>query len=507
MSASSRFVEVTLGKSVAVESVPLLGETEFQEGLLSGVVQGWRVSSFFGVSVGSGVQLFVLLADDRENHLFAARMEVQGNSFASLTPQCPQIHLFEREIAEQFGLIPRGHPELKPVRYHRSWTDHDAWGRDLQTVVLPAVHDFYRVEGQQVHEVSVGPVHAGIIEPGHFRFQCHGEEVFHLEIALGFQHRGVEESLAGGPNKRTRHLLETVAGDSTIAHGTSYSQILESLSGSHPSARAQILRGIALELERLANHVGDLGALAGDTGFLPTSSFCGRIRGDFLNLTALLCGNRFGRDFVVPGGVLFDLDDQRREEFQRRLAVMEPETKSAINLLWENQSVMARLENTGRLPQAMAIELGVVGPAARAAGLARDVRFNQPSGIYRLAQIPVSTFESGDVFARAYVRWLEIQQSLDFIRDQLQTMPAGEVGSFVEPLAPNSLSVSLNEGWRGEVCHAAITDAQGRFVRYKIVDPSFHNWSALAFVMRNQEISDFPLCNKSFNLSYCGHDL
>jgi Ni,Fe-hydrogenase III large subunit len=272
-------------------------------------------------------------------------------------------------------------------------------------------------------------------------------------------------------------------------------------------ARAQALRGVALELERLANHVGDLGALANDVGFLPTASYCGRIRGDFLNMTALLCGNRFGRGMVRPGGVGFDVDEARLAELLRRLDVAERETTSAVNLLWDTPSVMARFEATGPLPRAIAIELGIVGPAARASGLGRDVRHDLPSGIYRFAHLPVSTWDSGDVFARAYVRWLEIQHAIEFIREQIHEIPPGVPRVTLGPLAPRALTVAITEGWRGEVCHVAITDAQARFARYKVVDPSFHNWPALAYVLRNQQISDFPLCNKSFNLSYCGHDL
>ena len=337
---------------------------------------------------------------------------MEGDSYPSLTPLSPQAQAFEREIAEQFGLKPLGHPWMKRLRYHASWTGRDAWAGKAGEPILPAVGDFYRVEGEEVHEVAVGPVHAGIIEPGHFRFQCHGEKVFHLEIALGFQHRGIEEAMIGGPTKRSRHYVETAAGDTSVGHATAYAQACEILAGCRESARTQVIRGIALELERLANHVGDLGALSGDIGFQPTASFCGRIRGDFLNMTALICGNRFGRGLVEPSGVGFDLDGERAGELSRRLEAAERDTAMAVKLLWDNQSVMARFEDTGLLPQDVATELGVVGPAARASGLARDLRFDQPSGIFRFAQVPVSTCESGDVFARAFVRWLEIQQSV-----------------------------------------------------------------------------------------------
>ena len=210
-------------------------------------------------------------------------------AFPRLTPDCPQVHLFERELAEQYGVRPEGHPWFKPVRFHSSYRPgHDAWGRTPGEAPVVGVTDFFRVEGEEVHEVAVGPVHAGVIEPGHFRFQCHGEEVFHLEISLGYQHRGIERALIGGPDKRTIHLVEKVAGDTSVGHAIAYCQAVEALAGCPVSIRAQAIRGIALELERLANHTGDLGALAGDVGFLPTASYCGRIRGDFLNLTALL---------------------------------------------------------------------------------------------------------------------------------------------------------------------------------------------------------------------------
>ncbi|MFA4943273.1 MAG: hydrogenase [Lentisphaeria bacterium] len=497
------------GEATPLTAIPNLPFADFGHAILAGVAAGQRVVALFAAPTQppGPTPLYAVLADDRQNQLHAARTEVAGDSFPSLTPRCPQLHLFEREIAEQAGLKPLGHPWFKPLRHHRSWTGRDAWERPADQPPLPGGGDFFRVEGDDVHEVAVGPVHAGVIEPGHFRFQCHGERVFHLEISLGYQHRGVEQALVGGPTPRSLPYAETVAGDATIAHATSHCQLLEALAHCPQPARSQTLRGIALELERLANHIGDLGALANDIGFLPTASYCGRIRGDFLNLTAVLCGNRFGRGLLRPGGVGFDLDATRAAELQRRLKQFEKDAAVAINLLWDSQSVMARFEGIGTLPQAVARELGLVGPAARASGLPRDARHDQPAGIYRFAHIPVATCETGDVFARAYLRWLEIQQSIEFLHDQLRAIPAGASHAPLGPLAPESFAIALTEGWRGEVCHAAITDAQGRFARYKIVDPSFHNWPGLAYALRDQAISDFPICNKSFNLSYCGHDL
>lgn len=506
---NSRFANMPNGQTIRLDVIPTLTFDVFKQTILDAVAAGQRVSSMFGDSTSQSnvTRLYVVMADDEQNQLYVGRTQIEGDHFPSLTPHCPQVHLFEREIAEQFGLKPIGHPWFKPVRYHHSKTGQDAWDRPSNQTILPGFTDFFQIKGDEVHEVAVGPVHAGIIEPGHFRFQCHGENVFHLEIALGFQHRGVEQAMIGGPNKRSIHYAETLAGDTTIAHTTGYCQILEALSRCQKTARAQMLRGVALELERLANHVGDLGAISNDVGFLPTASYCGRIRGDFLNMSALLCGNRFGRGMIRPGGVGFDIDDARASELLRRLDQSEKDTTSAVNLLWDTPSVMARLENTGPLPQHVAIELGIVGPAARASGLTRDIRQDQPPGIFRFSHIPVSSCDSGDVFGRTFVRWLEIQRSIKFIKEQITNIPAGLPLVKVGTLAPDSFTVTLNEGWRGEVCHTAITNKHGCFTRYKIVDPSFHNWPALAYALRDQEISDFPLCNKSFNLSYCGHDL
>ncbi len=523
------------GEKFDRRQIPVCPIAEFRQAISQQIDEGARIAALFGWRNGNDpVRLAAVLANGTTGVLSTLSAEVR-DKYLSLTRECPQAHWFEREIAEQWCVTPQGHPWLKPIRHvplcHPERSEGSPFQATTETTEIcrrttdgpqrfrcaqnnKLRNDFFRVEGEEIHEVAVGPVHAGIIEPGHFRFQCHGENVFHLEISLGYQHRGIERALAplgaglvGGPSKRTIHYMETLAGDTTIGHAMAYCQALESLAGCRVPARAQALRGIVLELERLANHTGDLGALAGDVGYLPTASFCGRIRGDFLNMTALFCGNRFGRGLVRPGGVGFDMEEPRAGQLLERLEQAVRHVTVAANLLWNTSSVRSRFENTGAISPQTCRELGLVGVAARACGVERDVRQEFPTGIYQFFQIPVSTYPSGDVFARAYVRWLEIQRSVAFIREQLKSLPAGPIRATVGPLAANAMVTSLVEGWRGEICHVALTDEQGRLARYKIVDPSCHNWMGLAMAMRDQQISDFPLCNKSFNLSYCGHDL
>ena len=267
---------------------------------------------------------------------------------------------------------------------------------------------------------------------------------------------------------------------------------------------------MALELERAANHTGDLGAMAGDVGFLPTSSYCGRIRGDWLNLSAAVCGSRLGRDWLKPGGLRQDLEPELARELAPRLAQAWYDTNDALELLWGASSVLNRFEAAGLLDPEQARDIGLVGVAARACGIRRDSRVDHPFGPYGEHPVTISLAERGRVLSRGWVRWKELQESRRFLAEALDALAALPVDAKPAPLPalmPDALCISLVEGWRGEVLHLAITDGKGCFARYKIVDPSFHNWFGLALALRGEQISDFPLINKSFNLSYCGHDL
>ena len=346
------------------------------------------------------------------------------------------------------------------------------------------------LKGASAHEVAVGPVHAGVIEPGHFRFQCMGENVYNLQIFLGYQHRGVENEIvaADGMVPRQVALAETCAGDTSAAAATAFSELMERAFPERfatPSGQALRVRALMLELERIANHVGDLGALAGDVAFLQTAAFCGRIRGEYLNMTSLVCGNRFGRNAIVPGGARVGLSEPVCTELQARISQVKPELDRALKLMFHDHSVCDRFDGTGKVPKAIAREIGLVGAARRA-----SEEFN------------------GDVMARALVRRVEINEA----HAKIARILAGDVpeaAAVAEECGHEkrfSVAVSTVSAWRGPLVHAAAFSPAGKMLRYKIVDPSAHNWPGLAWALRGEQISNFPICNKSFNLSYCGTD-
>jgi len=483
------------GKTVALRDIPELSLPNLRDEIAAQYDIGSRMVLFFGAPDN---KIYAVIAEDDNSRLLYSSAKIPNDKkYMSLTKEFPALHVFERELYEDFGIIPEGHPWLKGIRYP-FYRHHPE--KTMET------YPFFKMQGEEVHEVAVGPIHAGVIEPGHFRFMCQGENVYHLEIQLGYQHRGVERLFKGKRFQET--LAESIAGDSVIAHVSAYTMNMESLAGIEPTRRANAIRAIALELERAGIHIGDLGALANDVAYLLGNSVYGATRTLVINSLLLICGSRFGRGLIRVGGVIFDIEPDKIQEIKKTLEKVSYDVILMSETMFSTPSVLSRFEQTGVVDIEKARQIGLVGPAGRASGLLSDVRSDHPFGMYRYSPIHKMTMTGGDVFARAYVRYMEITHSLDYVLEQLDNLPCDGIGIRpVKELAPESFVVSMIEGWRGETVHAAITDKEGNIVSYKIKDPSFHNWFGLAQAVRGNGISDFPLCNKSFNLSYCGNDL
>lgn len=488
-----RFLPAQNPAAVVLEDIPDHAPSAFTEAVASALEKGMRLVALFGTPDEKTAKPWVIaaIADDADGEIGFARMAPTPR-YPSITARHPSAHGLERALWEDWLIEPQGHPWLKPLR---------------RTVDLPEGRrtDYYKVTGYEVHEVAVGPVHAGIIEPGHFRFMCQGETVHHLEISLGYQHRGARSLLLGEPSPRWAPAAESVTGDSSVAGALAHALCIEALTDTEPSFVADTVRTLALELERLAYHIGDLGALANDVGFLPTAQYNGRIRGDFLNALLTLSGSRHGRGLIRPGGVLNAPAEP--ESLSLRLIKHFAQARESVDLMLEAPSVMARFEQTGRVSTEDAKALGLLGVAARASGLERDIRTTHPHGLYRFKNVPLVVASQGDVHARAFVRSAEMNRSIEVCLDLLKSFPQGEVRHAPEPLRPSEVALAMVEGWRGQLVHARVTDSKGRVVAAEVVDPSVQNWFGLALALRGQGISDFPLCNKSFNLAYAGHDL
>lgn len=480
-------------KVINTKKIPVVDILELRQDVIKRVKHNNRVVGFFGTKVNSGTKLYIILADDKKSELLVSSAVFnQNDSYHSITQDIPAFHMFEREFYEEFGAEPFGHPWLKPVRSHKK------------------EYPFFKMDGEEVHEVAVGPVHAGIIEPGHFRFMCNGEKVYDLEIQLGYQHRNIEQLFV--KNKGfSSHLAESTAGDTVIGHNLAYSNVAEALLNLKISDKAALIRLIALETERMAIHIGDLGAIANDTAYLMGNAVFGVTRTLVINTLLEISGSRFGRGLIRVGGVTHDINSEMTYKISNMLDKVLKDVERMTKTMFSSASVTSRLERTGILSKEKALELGLVGPAARASGLSVDVRKSHPCKWYKELSLSKNTMQNGDVYSRAYIRYEEILQSAQIIKDLLSKLPFYDEEPLLiktdNCLKPNSFVVSMTEGWRGEIVHTAITDNKGELSRYKIKDPSFNNWYGLAVAVRNNGISDFPLCNKSFNLSYCGNDL
>ena len=480
---------------VAADAVPLLNVADWRADVLRRHSEGARTLTLFGRRLGDDA-LITAAFQQRAGDVALTRTLVGPSGYHALTAELPALHCFEREIHEQTGVPIKGHPWLKPIRYE---------GGEAQSMTA---YPFYELRGKEVHEVQVGPIHAGVIEPGAFRFMCHGERVHHLEIQLGYQHRGVERRLLEGDPRRLAPLVETVAGDTSIAHTWAYCAALESLSGCELALATEVARAVMLELERVAMHLAGLSGLAADLGFLQGATSYGRLRTTAINTTMLLCGSRFGRGALRPGGVCIQLPPDVLGDVQGNLAHLRRDLEIVDDCFLAAETVRQRLCGVGALSDERARALGLVGMVARASGLSIDTRHQMREGAYGTVPIEMQRFDEGDCWARARIRIAELHASLSWLERALHA-----VGSVQEPRLPlaapipRHIALGVVEGWRGEVVHCLETDDAGRLVHYKVQDPSLRNWMGLAIAMRENEISDFPICNKSFDLSYSGNDL
>lgn len=422
----------------------------------------------------------------------------RGETYSSLTSKHACAHMFERELWEQTGLVPNGHPWLKPVRFERE--------RQKQMGDYP----FFSVRGKEVHEVGVGPIHAGVIEPGHFRFMCLGEVVQHLEIQLGYQHRGVEALLLKRAPLALTPLIESIAGDSSIAYAWAYCAAMESLAGVEVPLEVDAVRGIALELERIGMHLVGLAGLTTDIAFLQGAATYGRLRTAIINASMRACGSRFGRGWLRPGGVRAGISTTLRDDLRSTLAAFSRDFDQVTDLVVSARTVRARFKGVGAVSLQAANDVGLFGPAGRACGLTHDARQTMPGRVGTTFPIEPVSEATGDCWARMRMRQREIASSLRWIVGLLDSPTLKLEQAALTPvttLRADTLSVSIREGWRGAIVHVVETNADGALLHYKVQDPSLNNWFGLALALRGTEISDFPICNKSFDLSYCGNDL
>ena len=474
----------------------ILDKDDFLNTVSEHLSNDFRMIGLFPPDRGNPCKIIAVLANSASSRLCIIGGEFPEDKleFESFAALFPQTNYFECELSEDFGYTPVNHPWLRPVRK-----------QNLIEGNRP--YQFYKLEGDEVHEVAVGPIHAGVIEPGHFRFQCHGELVYNLEINLGYQHRGVESLfLEADPNRRIM-LAESIAGDTVIGHVHAHCNIMESLSNTQVGLRAQVIRSIAEELERIAMHLAGLGGIANDIGLAIAASSYGRLRTLAINSLADLSGSRFGRGLFVYGGVRFDFDSEKTDLIMGKLNTIRNDAAAVNDFMFSSTGALVRFEKTGTVTRNSALKIGLVGLAARSCGIELDTRINYPYGAYRYFPVSHTILSTGDVFARARLRAFEIDESLRFIFEQIENLPGGGIRGAAGDPQPDSGVISITEGWRGEVVHIAVTDEKGEIVQYKIKDPSFNNWYGLSLALRKTEISDFPLCNKSFDLSYAGHDL
>ena len=496
----------------------LHAKAELAGALCSAFYKKWkgRLAGVFAEDARAGHRVFFvyyLYALDRAHGFVFVRVPIPQDKpeLLSLTNAVHGVDWQEREIQDLFGITLVGHPNPRRCALHDDWPEVHPLRKDFELrAKLPPFsgprHKFREVEGEGVFQVPVGPVHAGIIEPGHFLFSVAGEPVLYLQLRMFYVHKGVEKLFESLPLPHCVRLAESISGDSSFAHATAFCHAVERAAGVEAPPRARALRTLCLELERLYNHVADIGAICTDVAFVTANMHAMRLKERVLRLNEQLTGNRLLRGMACPGGVRFDFDADQLRAIAGLVDELEKEFNDLVELIRGNSGTRDRLETTGVLKPELARDLGVVGIAGRASGLDHDLRRDFPNDFYDQLQFTVPVFTEGDVQRRMVVRREELFQSFGILRQVLHQLPAGPVETKVGEVPPDRVGLGWVEGWRGEIFHWIHTAPGNRLARCKVKDPSLQNWPALTEAIMGNIIPDFPVTNKSFNLSYSGTD-
>jgi len=459
---------------------------------------------------GDAGQVHMALHDEARHDLGVLSLECPNMCFPSVgQSHAPAIRL-ERAIRDLWALEPKGLVDTRP------WLDHGTWDRttdDGRRAVPHAArqrYPFLPAEGESLHQIPVGPVHAGIIEPGHFRFTANGEAVVRLEQRLGYVHKGIESLMAGATLERAATLAGRVSGDSTVAYAIAFARAVEAATGAEVPKRAIWLRALMGELERLANHFGDIGAICNDAAFAMMHAQCGHLREQVLRVADRSFGHRLMMDQVVPGGVRRDLSQEGADLILAFLKDSRKRFPELVELYDNTASLQDRTVGTGFLSPDLARQFGCGGYIGRATGRAVDARRHPGYPPFDELQFEVPVLEDGDVNARIWIRISEVEQSIDLIEHILDRLPPGAISCHVSSMlsaAHGREGMALTEGFRGDVLVWLRLQPDGRIERCHLRDPSWFQWPLLESAVEGNIVADFPLCNKSFNCSYSGHDL
>lgn len=473
------------------------------------------LSLLFGTddrSASDSYGVHVVFSNDSEHErlMLSARVPSDDAWYPSITATVMAAHWYERYLCDMFGIEPKGHPDPRRLVHHENVPENTfplrkdfAWNTRMDHAQIP--YPMHHVEGEGVFEIPVGPIHAGIIEPGHFRFNVVGERIVTLEGKLFFTHKGVEKLLEGKTVEAGLPFIERLSGDMAASNALAYAQAIESIARCEVPKRAKAIRSLLCELERATMHIHDLGNIGGmGTGYSFVAANCFRIKEELMRLSDRLLGNRFWRGNIIPGGAKNDIGGDQLKDIVSTIKNAYSETRKIINLALQSEGFLERLQTTGVLPREAAIAFGALGLPARASGVNRDVRRDYPYAAYEDLQLPVPIKSTCDVFGRYVLRLFELENTTIFIEKLVGMIPSGACSAKI--VINDGFGIGTVESWRGEVM-CVIRLKNGVIDRCFPRDPSFCNWPLFGLIGPGNIVPDFPLCNKSLNLSYSGTDM